>query len=132
MKIGELARQSGLNASRIRFYEARGLLHAVVRGENGYRSYPPEALQVLRIITGAQRAGFSLEEIRKLIPADLSSWDQDELLQALRRKVTDIAAMEEQLRQSRAEIERLLEVIAARPADMACSDNARRVLGEVR
>jgi len=67
MRIGELAKQSGLNASRIRFYEARGLLHAVVRGENGYRSYPPEALQVLRIITGAQRAGFSLEEIRKLI-----------------------------------------------------------------
>ena len=95
MKIGELAKQSGLNASRIRFYEARGLLHAVVRGENGYRSYPPEALQVLRIITGAQRAGFSLEEIRKLIPADLSSWDQEELLQALRRKVIDITAMEE-------------------------------------
>ncbi|MBB5606351.1 MULTISPECIES: MerR family transcriptional regulator [unclassified Janthinobacterium] len=132
MKIGELARQSGLNASRIRFYEARGLLHAVVRGENGYRSYPPEALQVLRIITGAQRAGFSLEEIRKLIPADLSNWDQEELLQALRRKVTDIAAMEEQLRQSRAEIERLLVVIAARPPDMTCNDNARRVLSEVR
>ncbi|MBB5371270.1 MULTISPECIES: MerR family transcriptional regulator [unclassified Janthinobacterium] len=132
MKIGELARQSGLNASRIRFYEARGLLHAVVRGENGYRSYPPEALQVLRSITGAQRAGFSLEEIRKLIPADLSSWDQEELLQALRRKVIDITAMEEQLRQSRTELERLLAVIAARPADMACDDNARRVLSEVR
>lgn len=132
MKIGELAKQSGLNASRIRFYEARGLLHAVVRGENGYRSYPPEALQVLRIITGAQRAGFSLEEIRKLIPADLSSWDQEELLQALRRKVIDITAMEEQLRQSRTELERLLAVIAARPADMACDDNARRVLSEVR
>ncbi|MFZ4878380.1 MerR family transcriptional regulator [Janthinobacterium sp. Mn2066] len=132
MKIGELARQSGLNASRIRFYEARGLLHAVLRGDNGYRSYPPEALQVLRIITGAQKAGFSLEEIRKLIPADLNSWDHAELLQALRRKVIDIAAMEEQLRQSRAEIERLLEVIEARPADMACGDNARRVMGEVR
>lgn len=132
MKIGELARQSGLNASRIRFYEARGLLHAVARGDNGYRSYPPEALLALRLITGAQRTGFSLEEIRKLIPADLSSWDHDELVQVLRRKVDDIVAMEEQLRQSRAEIERLLEVIAARPDDMACDDNARRVLSEVR
>jgi len=131
MKIGELARQSGLNASRIRFYEARGLLHAVARGDNGYRSYPPEALLALRLITGAQRTGFSLEEIRKLIPADLNSWDHDELVQVLRRKVDDIAAMEEQLRQSRVEIERLLEVIAARPDDMACDDNAKRVLGEV-
>jgi len=37
MKIGELARRSRLTASRIRFYEAKGLLNAVSRKANGYR-----------------------------------------------------------------------------------------------
>jgi DNA-binding transcriptional MerR regulator len=55
MKIGELARRSGLNASRIRFYEAKGLLNVVSRKANGYREYPAEALTILDIIVGAQR-----------------------------------------------------------------------------
>ena len=37
MKIGELARRSGLAASTIRFYESKGLLKAVSRQSNGYR-----------------------------------------------------------------------------------------------
>lgn len=44
MKIGELAKRSGLAASRIRFYEKIGLLKTVKRSANGYRSYPPETL----------------------------------------------------------------------------------------
>ena len=58
MLIGELARRSGLNASRIRFYETKGLI-SVTRRANGYRAYSAEALVVLNIITGAQDAGFT-------------------------------------------------------------------------
>ncbi len=61
MKIGELAQLSGLNASRIRFYEAQGLIRQVERRANGYRHYPDQALQTLKIIICAQQAGFSLE-----------------------------------------------------------------------
>ena len=39
MNIGELAKQSGLAASRIRFYEAEGLISQVGRQSNGYRRY---------------------------------------------------------------------------------------------
>jgi DNA-binding transcriptional MerR regulator len=35
MRIGELAERSGLTASRIRFYEASGLINAVERNANG-------------------------------------------------------------------------------------------------
>ncbi|WP_081943015.1 MerR family DNA-binding transcriptional regulator [Cedecea neteri] len=35
MNIGELARMTGLNASRIRFYERVGLLKAIKRQSNG-------------------------------------------------------------------------------------------------
>ncbi len=54
MRIGELARLSGLTASRIRFYEAAGLILAVERQANGYRDYPPEAVWILEIIASAQ------------------------------------------------------------------------------
>lgn len=74
MKIGELAERTGLTPSRIRFYERIGLLTLVAREANGYRSYPQEAVTVLDLITAAQKADFSLDEIRMLIPAGLAQW----------------------------------------------------------
>src|SRR5690349_7699452 len=100
MKIGELAKLTGLATSRIRFYESAGLLHAVARRANGYRDYPPETASVLEIIDSAQRAGFSLEQIRHLLPLGNGSWDHDELLVALKAKVTEIEALQERLKQN--------------------------------
>ena len=62
MKIGELAKRSGLTASRIRFYEANGLMPSVTRQANGYRDYDEDAVWILEIITGAQAAGFTLDD----------------------------------------------------------------------
>ncbi len=90
MNIGELAKQTGLTSSRIRFYERAGLLKTVERKPNGYRTYPPEAVLVLELIATAQNAGFSLDEIRALLPPGLERWDHGVLLQALRSKVIDI------------------------------------------
>src|SRR5258708_1200949 len=85
MGIGELARGRGLSTSGIRFYEAKGLLNVVSRKANGYREYPADALMIPGIIIGAQRTGFALDEIRQILPADLSNWRRGELMGALRR-----------------------------------------------
>jgi DNA-binding transcriptional MerR regulator len=58
LRIGELARRSGLSTSRIRFYEAKGLINVVSRKANGYREYAADALIILGIIVGAQQTGF--------------------------------------------------------------------------
>jgi DNA-binding transcriptional MerR regulator len=100
MQIGELAKRSGLTASQIRFYEAQGLI-SVGRRANGYRAYPDEALIALNIITSAQNAGFTLKEIRRLMPGDLSRGHEMALLGAPRQKVDDISAMERRLAQTR-------------------------------
>ncbi len=63
MKIGELAKVSGLAAHTIRFYESKGLLPKTSRGPNGYRSYDDESTQRLARIQCAKRLGFSLEDI---------------------------------------------------------------------
>ncbi|WP_020650213.1 MerR family transcriptional regulator [Solimonas variicoloris] len=133
MKIGELARHSGLAASKIRFYEASGLLAPVRRGANGYRQYPPAALQVLEIITSAQRCGFTLDEIRALLPQSGSRpWRQDELLASLRRKVGEIERLQQRLADNRQRLLAIIGSIEEQPADVSCATNLERVLQQVR
>ncbi|AUS44317.1 MerR family DNA-binding transcriptional regulator (plasmid) [Ralstonia solanacearum] len=128
MKIGELARMSGVAASRIRFYEANGLLQPAQRQANGYREYAPETLTRLEIILRAQDTGFSLEEIRALLPPDQGDWPHDELLQALRRKVSEIALLEQRLAQNKRHLVALIKEMEASAAGEDCAGRAKRVL----
>ena len=132
MKIGQLAERSGLPPSRIRFYEASGLLNAQ-RQANGYRSYPEQALQTLGIISCAQQAGFSLEEIRRLLPqADSQGVGHDELLASLQRKVSEIERMQQRLEHNKAQLLTIIASIANKPEGMLCTENAERVLATLR
>jgi DNA-binding transcriptional MerR regulator len=133
MKIGELAKHSGLAPSRIRFYEASGLIRGVARQENGYREYGPEALWTLDIITTAQSAGFSLDEIRKLLPsAQDNTWQHAELLDSLERKVAEIEVLQQRLARNKAQLLMVIETVKSRPEDLACADRAQWVLGRLR
>jgi DNA-binding transcriptional MerR regulator len=132
MKIGELATRSGLAASRIRFYEASGLINAQ-RQANGYRRYPEQAVQTLGIISCAQQAGFSLDEIRRLLPqADSQGLEHDELLASLQRKIGEIEAMQQRLAQNKAQLLSIIATIESKPEGMGCSENAERVLANMR
>ena len=65
MRIGELAERTGVSTSKIRFYEARGLLAPAVRLPNGYRDYDERALLAVRFIDRAQSLGFTLAEVAR-------------------------------------------------------------------
>jgi DNA-binding transcriptional MerR regulator len=90
MQIGEVASATGLSRDTLRFYEKRGLLRAR-RSANGYRDYPPEAVDWLRYIRLAQTLGFTLTEIEADLPL-LAQADgaAPQLRAALRRKLEDI------------------------------------------
>jgi MerR family redox-sensitive transcriptional activator SoxR len=66
LAIGEVAARAGMSTSRIRYYEARGLLPEPERAA-GKRRYTAEVFRRLVIIDAAQRVGFTLEEIRDLL-----------------------------------------------------------------
>ncbi|WP_296228673.1 MerR family transcriptional regulator [Ralstonia sp. UBA689] len=131
MKIGELAQRSGVAASRIRFYEANGLLQPAQRQANGYREYTADTLTRLEIILCAQGAGFSLEEIRAMLPPDLDKWPHDELLLALRRKIGEIELLEQRLAQSKHHLIVLVGEIENRVEGEDCTDRTKRLLGKV-
>ncbi|MFZ8169108.1 MerR family transcriptional regulator [Alteromonas macleodii] len=131
MKIGELSKRTGLATSKIRFYEDIGLLKLVNRSANGYRTYPPEAEVILNLISNGQKAGFSLDELRKLLPADLEHWQHDNLLDALHSKLADIEDLERKLAESKQQLKNILAEVEAKPGDIDCAENARRVISQI-
>ena len=62
LTIAEVARRSGVAASALRFYDARGLI-ASERTGAGHRRYPRAVLRRIAFIVFAQRIGLSLEEV---------------------------------------------------------------------
>lgn len=132
MRIGELAKISGLAPSRIRFYEASGLITSVARKANGYRDYSPDTQWVLEIITGAQAAGFSLEEIRQLMPMNASGWRHEQLLSGLRQKVEEIEVLQQRLARNKAQLLLVITGIEGKPEGVACVDNAQMLMNRLR
>jgi DNA-binding transcriptional MerR regulator len=129
MKIGELAQLSGLTASRIRFYESQGLIRQVERSANGYRRYSQQALQTLQLIQCAQQAGFSLDELKQLLPDNVTgAFKHDELMAGLHRKVEQIEEMQRHLAQSKAQLLGWIDTIEAKPEGMSCDENAERLM----
>lgn len=66
MNIGEAAKQSGLPAKTIRYYEEISLV-VPGRSGNGYRTYSPTDVHKLQFVQRARGLGFSVEDCRALL-----------------------------------------------------------------
>ncbi|CAH0534149.1 hypothetical protein VST7929_02051 [Vibrio stylophorae] len=101
MKIGEVAKQTGLTTKTIRFYEEKGIVSAPERQDNGYRDYRDVHLQALLLIKRARMIGFSLEESGALLAlsrdsgrtaADVKAKAEQKLVE-IDRKIDELMAM---------------------------------------
>lgn len=68
LTIGEVERRSGVPASALRFYEAKGLIGSR-RNAGNQRRYPRAALRRIAVIKVAQRLGIPLARIRSALRA---------------------------------------------------------------
>jgi Cd(II)/Pb(II)-responsive transcriptional regulator len=71
MRIGELAKQAGVDVQTVRYYEREGLLEAPARTSSGYRAYDPMHLERLNFVRHCRSLDMPLAEIKRLI--DLAS-----------------------------------------------------------
>jgi MerR family mercuric resistance operon transcriptional regulator len=108
LKVGEVAKQAGVNLQTIHYYERLGLLPKPPRTGSNYRAYPTNAVLRVRFIKRAQELGFTLKEIKELLSlraaprtrcsdvrrrAEAKVQDIDEkvrTLQAMRRALTKL------------------------------------------
>ncbi|GHF05911.1 MerR family transcriptional regulator [Streptomyces werraensis] len=90
--IGEMARESGLGVSALRFYDRAGVLVPdQVDPVTGYRWYAPEQLGEARVLARLRRAGMPLADVR-LVLAGWTAADADlvrRLLEAHLRRLEE-------------------------------------------
>ncbi len=93
LKVGELARRTGLSVRTLHHYDEIGLLSPARRTGSGHRLYGQDEIRRLQQIRSLRQLGFSLEEIRECL---------DGRGYTLERVVDlHVAALDEQIEQQR-------------------------------
>ena len=93
MRIGELAKRSGLSAHTLRYYEKQGLIKVHNRSESNYRIYSREDLETARFIKRSRVMGFSLDEVQVFLSIRA---DKPAHICADAKKITDLKIIEVQ------------------------------------
>jgi DNA-binding transcriptional MerR regulator len=110
LKIGDVAKLSGIGIEALRFYEKSGLIERPARTESGYRMYGRDVLLRLDFIKQSQALGFSLDEIKRIVEdarAGASPCDEVREIVRLRREELDERMRE--MRRYRKELSETLE-----------------------
>ena len=111
MRIGDLANLASVSTSKIRFYEAEGLLAAAARLANGYRDYDGRAVAVVKFIGRARSLGFRLREVAAHLRAPQGEGRKARLQAQLEAKLAELDAHMEEVRARRAMIAGLVEEV---------------------
>lgn len=127
IRIGQLARESGVSAKTLRYYEEIDLLRPAGRTVSGYRLYDDEVVRRLRFVRRAQTLGLSLADIRAILEiSDEGRVPCEHVVGIVDRELKRIAAQVRRLRELRGELRDLrarlagaLESGSARPGQ-AC------------
>ena len=106
MQMKAYVQQTNLAAKTIRYYEKIGLLPPAKRLDNGYRDYNKADVARAKLVAGARRLDFSLDEIQEILDLrdqriapcrvvlDLLSEKADEIS----RQISELQRMESELR----------------------------------
>lgn len=110
LTIAKLAEAGGVGVETIRYYQRRGLMATPPAGP-GIRRYGADDVRRLRFVRAAQTAGFTLEEIARLLELDALN----DRAQARAMATTRIAALDARI----AELEAARTALARLASDCA-------------
>lgn len=107
MQIKEFSELTGITKDSIRFYEKIGLLPKPKKKLNGYRDYPLEAVEQMKMLSKAKDLGFTLSEIKNLSKLFFSNKLSAKQMSALlEKKLSEIDEKIKNLKQFKKEIVR--------------------------
>lgn len=91
MEIRELVKHTCVPAKTIRYYEEINILPPPARKPNGYREYSEVDVDRLKLVAGARRLDFSLDDIKEILDLrDRQIAPCDVLLDLLDNKAKEI------------------------------------------
>ncbi len=67
LRIGELAKATGVAVSALRYYEEIGLIIPATKSETKYRYYSSSDITLVNFVKKSQNLGFNLEEIAEIL-----------------------------------------------------------------
>jgi DNA-binding transcriptional MerR regulator len=116
LKIGDVARRVGTTTRTIRYYEEIGLLAAAAgRPAGGHRAYGEADVERLReILRLKDLLGVSLDQLRELVAAE----DARAAIREEYQRTDDPGRRRELLEQALGHLERQLELVRARRAEL--------------
>ncbi|HEY6308136.1 MAG TPA: MerR family transcriptional regulator [Candidatus Angelobacter sp.] len=88
--IGKAAKLAGVSVDTIRFYQKAGLIKSAARSTGGYRLFDGEQIHNLTFVRGAQKLGFSLNEVKGLLALRGKPHACSEVQSMLHRKLADV------------------------------------------
>lgn len=89
-RIGEIARETGVTAEALRYYEQQGLLPKPIRSGSGARIFAEESVARVRFIKQAQSAGLTLRDIQVLVGSGRSRMACRKIRTILAARIADI------------------------------------------
>jgi len=105
LRIGEVARRTGLPVKTIRYYCDEGLLQPRARSESGYRLFDEENLAELTIIRSLRAMDVSIPELARILEVRRAgvcncSVLKDSIaakMESINLRIDELAAMKEEL-----------------------------------
>jgi DNA-binding transcriptional MerR regulator len=105
LRIGEVARRTGLPVKTIRYYCDEGLLQPRARSDSGYRLFDEENLAELMIIRSLRAMDVSIPELARILEVRRAGVCNCSVLkdsiaakvESINRRIDELAAMKDEL-----------------------------------
>jgi DNA-binding transcriptional MerR regulator len=100
LSIGELARQTGVPTTTLRYYDELGLVTPDSRAVAGRRRYAGSAVQAVGVVAFLREIGLTLADIKQFLAGDRNG--QHEIID---RKLADLADQQRRIETARTALE---------------------------
>ncbi len=119
--IGQLAKETGITAETIRFYEKYGLIEKPGRRKSGYREFTQKHIGQVAFIKQTKTMGFTLKEILTLLDYVGKKQSKSDIRKFMEARILSIEAHISNLKKTKQSIQLMLKECLTRKSIYDCT-----------